>query len=48
MRKSVVTILICSLGALSFVAAANWTELKEAYHRSINKTVADPIHLQRA
>ncbi|MBA2728817.1 MAG: hypothetical protein H0U49_11675, partial [Parachlamydiaceae bacterium] len=49
MRKSVVTILICSVGALSFVAAANWVELKDAYHRTMNKpSPAQTANLQRA
>ncbi len=48
MRKSVLTILICSLGALSFVAAANWNELKEAYHRALNTSTSPPESLQKA
>lgn len=49
MRKSVVTILICSVGALSLVAAANWVELKTAFHKNMNMpTASQNANLQRA
>jgi hypothetical protein len=49
MHKSVVTVLICSVGALSLVAAANWVEIKEAFHQRMNTpTGSQSANLQRA
>lgn len=47
MRKSVYIILFSSIGALLFVVAANWNEIKKAYHQ-MSQPSAENASLQKA